>query len=164
MVDDNSLALSQLREENLRLHMMIASFESSRSWRMTAPFRKYAAFLRSYHLLPEISQKLMRGLLSTYEWEEETSIHASVTPRIAVIAHIYYLDLVAEIADAIQRCGPDTSVIVTYVDPAILPNITDILIDVFRMWSTFWLKIVGGICGPSFRLLLQSPLTILTRF
>jgi len=129
MVRDDSSAVSHLREENLRLHMMIASFESSRSWRVTAPFRKYAAFLRAHHLLPEISQKLMRGLLSTYEWEEDSSIQVSLAPRIAVVAHIYYPELAVEIADAIQRCGPDTSVIVTYVDPAVLPGITEIFVE-----------------------------------
>ena len=129
MVNEDSLALPHLREENLRLHMMIASFESSRSWRVTAPFRKYAAFLRSHHLLPEISQKLMPGLLSTYEWEEDSSIQVSVSPRIAVIAHIYYPELATELADAIQRCGPDTSVIITYVDPAVLPAITQIFVE-----------------------------------
>ena len=129
MVNEDSLALSHLREENLRLHMMIASFESSRSWRVTAPFRKYAAFIRSHPLIPEISQKLMRGLLSTYEWEENSSIQVSVTPRIAVIAHIYYPELATEIAEAIQRCGPDTSVIITYVEPAVLPAITEIFVE-----------------------------------
>ena len=115
--------LKYLREENLRLHLMIASFESSRSWRMTAPLRNAAAFLRSHHVLPEISQKVSRGLLQTYDWHDNHDFDELVDPRIAVLAHIYYPDLADEMAEAIQMCGPLTTVIVTYVDPDALPEI-----------------------------------------
>ena len=120
---DDLTTIEHLREENLRLQMMIASFESSRSWRTTAPFRRYAAFLRAHHILPEISQKLSRGLLSTYEWQYDTDLNLPTTPRVAVLAHIYYPELADEIAAASSACGPTAAVIVTYVDPEVLPHI-----------------------------------------
>jgi len=115
--------LKYLREENLRLHLMIASFESSRSWRITAPLRNGAAFLRSHHILPEISQKVSRGLLQTYNWQSPVDFDNLFDARVAVLAHIYYPDLADEIAAAIEICGPQTTVIVTYVDPDALPEI-----------------------------------------
>ena len=129
MPQDDSSLLAHLREENLRLHLMIAAFESSRSWRVTAPFRKYAAFLRAHHVLPEISQKLLGGQLSTYEWHQDTDLNTSVKARIAVVAHIYYPELADEIALAVQKCGPHTLAIVTYVDPSALPQIKSSFID-----------------------------------
>ena len=115
--------IDYLLEENLRLHMMIASFESSRSWRMTAPLRNTVAFLRTHHVLPEILQKISRGLLRTYHWHENVDFHKSRQSRIAVLAHIYYPSLAHEIAAAIAKCGPRTTVIVTYVDTKALPEI-----------------------------------------
>ncbi|MEY3278724.1 MAG: hypothetical protein RLZZ426_1210 [Actinomycetota bacterium] len=129
MYRDDLATIEHLREENLRLQMMIASFESSRSWRTTAPFRRYAAFLRAHHILPEISQKLSRGLLSTYEWQDDTHLNLPTTPRIAVLAHIYYPELADEIAAAARECGPDAIVIVTYVNPEVLPHIKSSFTD-----------------------------------
>jgi len=123
MAGDELTNLKYLLEENLRLHMMIASFESSRSWRMTAPLRNTVAFLRMHHVLPEISQKISRGLLRTYHWHENVNFHETRQSRIAVLAHIYYPDLADEIAAAIAKCGPRATVIVTYVDPNALPEI-----------------------------------------
>ena len=123
MAGTESTDLKYLREENLRLHMMIASFETSRSWRMTAPLRNAAAFLRSHHVLPEISQKVSRGLLQSYDWQDNHDFDELIDSRIAVLAHIYYPDLADEIAAAIEICGPQTTVIVTYVDPDALPEI-----------------------------------------
>jgi lipopolysaccharide biosynthesis protein len=124
-----SANIKYLQEENLRLHMMIASFESSRSWRMTAPLRNTVAFLRTHHVLPEISQKISRGLLRTYTWHENVDFDEPGHPRIAVIAHIYYPDLADEIAAAIEKCGPGTTVTVTYVDPNALPEIRDAFLN-----------------------------------
>ena len=123
MAGDELTNLKYLLEENLRLHMMIASFESSRSWRMTAPLRNTVAFLRTHHVLPEISQKISRGLLRTYHWHENVNFDETRQSRIAVLAHIYYPDLADEIAAAIAKCGPRATVIVTYVDPNALPEI-----------------------------------------
>ena len=118
-----SANIKYLQEENLRLHLMIASFESSRSWRLTAPLRNTVAFLRTRHLLPEISQKISRGLLRNYTWHDNVNFDGPNRPRIAVLAHIYYPDLADEMATAIEKCGPSTSVIVTYVDPNALTEI-----------------------------------------
>jgi len=129
MSHPESSVLADLREENLRLRMMIAALESSRSWKMTAPLRKYAAFLRAHHVLPEISQRFLNGQLVTYKWQEDTDLGTTAVPRIAVVAHVYYPELVDEIASAIQKCGPLTYAIVTYVDPSALPQIKSAFAD-----------------------------------
>ena len=115
--------VSFLKEENFRLQMKVAAFESSRSWRLTAPFRNLASFLRVHHVLPEISQKVSRGMLQSYGWNENVDFKELFSVRIAVLAHIYYPDLADEIAVAIEKCGPETIVIITYVDPDALPEI-----------------------------------------
>ena len=120
-----SLAASnaRLREENIRLRAKVNAFETSRSWRVTAPLRASAAFLRRYRITTRFSQMFLGQQLNTYEWNNNNAETESDAAQIAVIAHIYYADLAEEIATTITRCGPHVRVVITYVDAAALPII-----------------------------------------
>lgn len=105
--------LDLLEEENLRLRLKLSALESSRSWRLTAPLRRLADFLRRRKLLPQINRIIPGVLLDNYYWRDDPA--ESHHSRIKVVAHVFYLDLVDEIAATVARCGNVDGVVVTYV-------------------------------------------------
>lgn len=124
--EDLARRLALLEEENLRLRLKLRAIETSRSWRLSAPLRAAAAILRRHGVFPRMYRALPGATLDEYQWGSASTFEG--LPRIAVVAHVYYLDLADEIAKAVSRCGTTEKTVVTYVDSGGLR----ILQDVFR--------------------------------
>jgi len=115
--------LARLQSEIERLQTTLDAVLTSRSWRLTAPLRLWAAARRESAVERLVQRHRERRTSSRFHLLTDAEVPAlSVIPaaHVCAIVHVYYQDLVQELVAALAKCAQLDHVIVTHthnVDP-----------------------------------------------
>lgn len=107
--DSSNADMRALIQENERLTAMLAAIQASRSWRLTAPLRMWAAMRRESAVDRMMSRNQRRARRNRPEnvfigpVPQFILRRSHETPRVCAVVHVFYPELAREIANGLAR-------------------------------------------------------------